>query len=96
MPSNRTTNELDESGSLIKAFLANPSYPIPNVQMRQKLCPIDFSDKLLELVPENYLDQAAPSIEECQQGVEQVMGDAVAFLIRFGREDELDTRDKNH
>ncbi|MFC1990418.1 hypothetical protein ACFLVW_07730 [Chloroflexota bacterium] len=93
MPSSRTTNELDESGTLIKAYLTNTSYPIPNVQMRQKACPIDFSDKFLELVPENYLDQDPPSIEENQQGVEQVIRDAVAFMIRFGREDELDTRD---
>jgi hypothetical protein len=55
--------------------------------MRHKACPIDFSDKLLELVPENYLDQEQPTIEETQQGVEQVVRDAVAFLIRFGKEE---------
>jgi len=86
LPSDRTTNELYDSKDLIRTFLNNPSCSVPNIQMRQKACPIDFSDKLLELVPENYLDQAQPSMEESQRGIEQVVRDAVAFLIRFGRE----------
>ncbi len=87
LPTDRTTNELYDSSDLIRTFLTNPSCSVPNIQMRQKACPIDFSDKLLELVPENHLDQAQPSMEETQQGIEQVVRDAVAFLIRFGKEE---------
>lgn len=88
LPSNRTTNELYDSSNLIKAFLANPSYPIPNVQMRQKTCPIDFTDTLLELVPENYLDQDNPNAAEIADGVDQLVRETVAYIIRDRKEDD--------
>ncbi len=90
LPTDRTTNDLEDSKAIIKAFLNNPAYPVPSIDMKQKACPIDFSDKLLELVPENYLDQAPPSIKEVQEGIEQVIRDAMAFLVRAGKEHELD------
>jgi type I restriction enzyme M protein len=92
LPNTRTTNELEESKPILKAFLADPSYPVPNIEMKQKACPIDFSDKFLELVPENYLDQKPPSMKETQDGIEQVVRDAMAFLIRSGRENEIDIK----
>ncbi len=86
LPSERTTNELEDSKPIVKAFLNNPIYPVPNIEMRQIACPINFSDKLLELVPENYLDQTPPTEEEIHLGIEQIIRDAVAFLIRSGKE----------
>ena len=89
LPNEKTTNDLDASSPIVRAFLSNPAHPVESVDMHQKACPIDFSDGLLELVPENYLDQAPPNIEEMQIGVDSVIRDAVAFIIRSGREDEL-------
>ena len=69
-----------------------PTYPVTNIEMRQKACPIDFSDPLLELVPENYLDQSPPSMQEIQEGVEDIVRESVAFLIRTRRESELQSK----
>jgi hypothetical protein len=54
--------------------------------MKQKACPIDFSDPLMELVPENYLDQAPPTRKEVIEGVDSVMRATAGFLVRFGSE----------
>jgi type I restriction enzyme M protein len=89
LPSSRTTNELEESKALLKAFLNDLSYTVPNIAMRQKACPIDFSDPLLELVPENYLDEPTPSPDDIQNGIEDIVRESVAFLIRTRRESEL-------
>ena len=91
LPNSRVTNHLDESRAIFRAFVNNPTNPVENIEMRQKACPIDFGDRLLELVPENYLDQAPPTAEEIQAGVEQVVRDAVAFVIKAGREHELES-----
>ena len=61
---------------------------MPNEPRFQKASPIDFSDNLLELVPENYLDQGPPSKDEIRDGIEQVIRDSVAFLIRSRMEDK--------
>jgi len=89
LPSSRTTNELYGSGAIVKAFLSNPIYPVPNIELRQKACAVDFSDSLLELIPENYLDQSPPSMQDIQEGVENIVRESVAFLIRTRRESEL-------
>ena len=86
LPSDRATNDLSKVHDVLKAFLSNTHYRVPNIERLQKASPIDFSDHLLELVPENYLDQAMPTNEEIQDGMEQVIRDAVAFQIRARRE----------
>ena len=88
LPNSKTNNDYLEIRDLVKAFLYNPSLPVTNIDRFQKACPIDFSDSLLELVPENYLDQPPPSEEEIREGIEQVIRDSVAFMIREGRVDE--------
>ena len=56
--------------------------------MRQKACPIDFADTLLELVPENYLDQDNPDAAEIAGGVDQLVRETVAYIIRDRKEDD--------
>ena len=86
VPNERATNDLAAVHDLLKAFLVNPSYTIPNIEMLQKACPIDYEDPGFELVPENYLDQPRPSAGEMGDGMEQVIRDAVAFQVRFRKE----------
>jgi len=92
LPSPRAENDFAKIHSVLKAFLSNQQYPVPNIERLQKACPIDFSDNLLELVPEAYLDQPVPTADELQDGMEQVVRDAVAYLIRARKERELDNR----
>lgn len=89
LPSNRTPDDLISVRDALRAFLHNPRQSVPSIERLQKACPIDFSDPLLELVPEAYLDQAPPDVNEIQAGMEQVVRDAVAYLVRSGREDDL-------
>lgn len=92
LPSERVPNDLEAVKDALRAFLPNQRYPAPNVERLQKACPIDFTDSLLELVPEAYLDQSLPTVAELQQGMEQVVRDAVAYLVRSGREHELEVQ----
>lgn len=86
LPRAGAPNALADAKHLIQAFVANPSHPVPNVERLQKAAPIDFSDTLLELVPENYLDQRPPDNADIEAGMEQVIRDAVAFMIQSGHE----------
>lgn len=70
----------------VKGFLVTPTLNVPNIERFQKASPIDYSDRLLELVPENYLDQAPPTEQEIRQGIEQIIRDSVAFVVRAGKE----------
>lgn len=55
----------------------------------QKSCPIDFNDNLLELVPEAYLDQRIPTKEEIMEGIDELVREAAAFIIRSKNENDL-------
>lgn len=88
LPNSKATDDYAKVRDLAKAFLANPTMVVYQAEQFQKACPIDFADPLLELVPENYLDQAAPSQEEIREGMEQTARDTVAFLISERRDYE--------
>ena len=87
LPNNKVPNNLKEIKELLKSFLVSPSSNIQNINKFQKACPIDFSDKLLELVPENYLDEEPPQMEEIAAGVEQLIRDTAAYFVKTKREE---------
>jgi type I restriction-modification system DNA methylase subunit len=88
LPNPKAPNDYERIKDTVRSFLANPFLNIENEEMFLKACPIDFSDSLLELVPENYLDQSAPTKDEIRSGIEQVIRDSVAFLIKSGRDND--------
>jgi len=81
LPNVKAPNDLNTVGDLLRAFLANPKYPVPGIDRFQKACPIDFDDGFVELVPENYLDDAPATDDEIRAGMEQILRDTAAFLI---------------
>ncbi|HLF16122.1 MAG TPA: N-6 DNA methylase [Candidatus Thermoplasmatota archaeon] len=87
LPSQRETNDYPVIKNLVSSFLRDESISVTGKEMFYKACPIDFADPNFELAPEYYLDQAAPTAEEIQQGVENVIRNAVAFLVREGLDD---------
>ena len=91
LPNPKVPNDLETIRGTVKAFLANPLYPIPAIERFRKACPVDFGDPLLELVPENYLDQELPSPEQLRFEVEQVVRDTAAFLIKESRENDVES-----
>lgn len=46
---------------------------------------VDFTDTLIELVPEAYLDSRTPSIEEVEKSMDEQLREVVAYMIRFKR-----------
>ena len=86
LPSKRTNNDYPKIRSMLAQFLHDPSLNIQNREMFYKSCPADFNDPNFELVPEYYLDQSSPTTKEVQDGVEQVIRNAAAFLVREGIE----------
>ncbi len=51
-----------------------------------KTTPIDFSDPLLELLPEAYLDTEPLSAADLEKAIDEMARQTAAFLVRFGRE----------
>ena len=88
LPNNKATDDYSVIKDLVRAYLPNPGLAVDSKDRFQKTTPIDLADDLLELVPENYLDQAPPTEAEIKSGMEQVIRNSMAFLIRSGREDE--------
>ena len=72
--------------AVLARFLADPSTEVPSQQMFMKACPINYNDPNFELVPEYYLDQPEPTQSQIADGIEYVIRDAAAFLIREGLE----------
>ena len=78
-------NQLDELLPKLRAFLANPATTAWNVPEFCKTATIDFSDPLLELIPEAYIDGRIPDIAELRDSVDVMARETVSYLIRFGR-----------
>ncbi len=82
LPSSLTEDRLGDSVTHVRAFLNDPGAELPNIPRFVTAKPIDFEDSLLELVPEAYLDQEALSDDDILSGVDSILRDAAAFLIR--------------
>lgn len=88
LASTRATNDFPTIMPLLKAFLVDPAHPVANALQFYKACPIDFGDPLMELVPENYLDEIPPTAEELAAEIEAVMRNTAAYLVRAGRKQQ--------
>lgn len=84
LPNERTTNLLEDCIPTLRAFLNNPEMPVDSVPEYMVAKEIDLEDDMLELVPEAYLDQSPPSAEDILEGIDYVLKDCAAFLVRSG------------
>ena len=82
LPSANTTNLLEDCIPTLKAFLNDPFMEVSGQDRFMIAAPIEFEDELFELVPEVYLRESPPPIEDVLTGVDQVLRDAAAFLVR--------------
>ena len=82
LPSPLTTNQLEECTSIVRAFLDNPEVAVPNIPRFMIAAPIASDDDLLELVPEAYLEQESLTDDDVLAGVDSILRDAAAFLVR--------------
>ena len=82
LPSGHTTNKLEDCIPTLKAFLNDPSMQVVSQPRYMIATPIDFNDSHLELVPEAYLEKESLSDNDIMEGVDDVLRDCAAFLIR--------------
>lgn len=85
LPNSKEPDDLGTIVGLLRAFIHNPSHSVENIQQFQKACPIDSSDKYLELVPEAYLDQANPKLSDVFSSVEKGLRECLAYLIKINK-----------
>lgn len=83
LPNKKAKNELAQVAPILKVFLRNPQHPVKNIEQLHKVCPIDFDDKQVELVPEVYLDQARPRAEDLFATIEEDLRNLLAYLIKI-------------
>ena len=78
---NRT--DFESVTSITRAFVHDPSLAVQSQPAFIKAAPLNFSDPLLELVPEAYLDAEEPSMEDIARNAEQLVRETAALAIRF-------------
>ena len=66
----------------LRNFLVHPGSFNINVPMRSKTAPIDFSDPLLELLPEAYLDGPPLTEQGIENEIDRMVRESAAFAIR--------------
>lgn len=86
IPSSEEPNLFKEYLSNIKSFIEDQATKVTNRPEIAAAKPIDFSDKLFELVPEAYVDEKRPSQKEIENSVEDSLREYVSYLIRFRKE----------
>ena len=82
LTSPNTTNQLENCVATLKAFLNDPARSVQSIPQYMIATPIDFDDRLFELVPEAYLEQEALSHDHIVNGVDITLRECAAFLIR--------------
>ena len=85
-PPRQEPNQLPDVLAPLQSFIANPNAASANKPKFYKTAPIDFSDPLLELLPEAYLDTEPLSSADLEKAVDEMARQTAAFLVRFGRE----------
>ena len=83
LPNQNASNELFDSSPILKAFLSDPSSPVESVLQFYKATSIDRQDKQVELVPEVYLDQSRPTVDELFNVLEEDMRSLLAYLVKI-------------
>ena len=82
LPSPLTTNGLEDCLPTVRAFLDNPDITVASEPRFIIAAPINVDDDLMELVPEAYLEQETLTDDGILDGIDSILRDASAFLIR--------------
>jgi hypothetical protein len=86
-PPRKEPNQLDEIRKNLTAFVAQPKAIEVNISELCKTAPIDFSDPLLELLPEAYVDSKIPTNELIEMEAKKLARETAAFLVRYAKEE---------
>ena len=89
IPPRQEPDQLVDALPLLQNFIAHPTTTSVNEPRFCKTAPIDYSDPLLELVPEVYIDTEAVSAAELKRVVNEMAREMAAFLVKFGQDSKL-------
>jgi len=84
LPERTEPNELHNILNYLKIHLYDNTLVQQNIPEKLKICPIDISDKNLELMPEVYLDEAEDTVPQLFKQTERYVLEYLAFLIKSG------------
>lgn len=83
------TDDLKIVAPHLRAFINDPTYNVPNISELITAAPVDYSDPILELCPEAYLESHVPSQTELFSRLDQQVRENVGAIV------EIDLRLKN-
>jgi type I restriction-modification system DNA methylase subunit len=89
LPDPRTPDDFEKVKDTLKAFINNPFLKIESIEEFIKATPIDLKDNALELLPEVYLDERKPTIEDIKKGLDGVIRKILSFIIAANKEDDF-------
>ena len=81
--SNKVRNMLEEIKSELNDFVKGKPPKIKNIPEFKKICLLDKNDNDCELVAEAYIESAIPSFKELQDGLDEMIREAIAFKIKY-------------
>ena len=87
LPNSDEPNEFTTILQNLRAFIESNDFPIKNIPEFCKLAPVDYFDPLFELVPEAYIESSPMSINDLQDGIEKLVRENAAFIIRYRKEE---------
>ncbi len=74
-------NDLQKVAPILRGFLADPIQPIQNAPEFVRTSPIDYSDPILELAPEAYLESLVPDPALLAARLDEQVRETVASLV---------------
>lgn len=82
-------NDLEKVRDLLKLHIINPSQKINSIPELQISSNLDKNDDLFELVPEAYLEQRKLTQKDILTGIDELVRENAAFIIRSKREEDF-------
>ncbi len=73
LKSTKVKDEIQTALPIIKKFIADPDMKINAIPEFIKAAKIEFDDESFELVPEAYLDEKPPSLDELKKNIDKVI-----------------------
>lgn len=81
--STKVRNMLEELREELTQFIKGVHPKTKSIPEFKKICLLDPEDKECELVAEAYIESSIPSFEELEQGLDEMIREAIAFKIKY-------------
>lgn len=89
LSSTNIENDFEKIQNILKLHILSPNNKVQSIPELQIASPLDVNDDLLEIVPEAYLEQKELSREEILDGIDELVRETAAFIIRSKNEDKF-------